>query len=465
MTSIVDVEIISDKVARATLSGGVVEVPPMDLEASEGEALETVVHAFLRSAAKEQDIPVDVVYRKGENRRHLTVHPDGKVEPRTPSEPLPVVRTPAPEAPAPVARLGPVVVDTEPIAYEDADEDALTEPVVPAATRVREHVPPAPPVPVEPVTGPLELLLSAAPPANPAASDPARLGARGRVNAVLGLKLAPKAHSLEMRLRDAQAIITRAVPEGAMITIANTKGGVGKTPMAICLAETVAEYRGPGTVTCLDLGEVGGSFADRIAVPPVPGQDSGALLSAIDPAATDVHPSTLARYLARQPSGSDALIGCDSAEAPLSYQDGTALGAILGRHREILVADTGNSSLAGAWQWAVDEAGAIVMPVPLRRDAAIAAQRTLSVLANVRPGILARTIVVITNGPGDAPMVETEAVAAFSAMGAAVCRMPYEPHFASGERIALSQLRRKTRDALTVLAATAVDLVASAAAG
>lgn len=106
--------------------------------------------------------------------------------------------------------------------------------------------------------------------------------------------------------------------------------------------------------------------------------------------------------------------------------------------------------------------GDVVIPVPLRRDAAVAAQRTLSAIAAVRPDVLSRTIVVITDGPGDAPMVETEAVDAFSALGVAVCRMPFEPLFASGERIALSQLRRETRDALTVLAAKAVDLMAGA---
>jgi hypothetical protein len=92
----------------------------------------------------------------------------------------------------------------------------------------------------------------------------------------------------------------------------------------------------------------------------------------------------------------------------------------------------------------------------------VAAQRTLSTIAAVRPDVLARTVVVITDGPGDAPMVETEAVDAFSALGVPVCRMPFEPLFASGERIALSQLRRETQDALTVLAATAVDLMVGA---
>ncbi|GAA3133985.1 hypothetical protein GCM10020255_008510 [Rhodococcus baikonurensis] len=60
-------------------------------------------------------------------------------------------------------------------------------------------------------------------------------------------------------------------------------------------------------------------------------------------------------------------------------------------------------------------------------------------------------------------MVETEAVDAFVELGVrAVLRMPFEPLFASGERIAANQLRRNTTDALTVLAATIIGLIAGA---
>lgn len=175
-----------------------------------------------------------------------------------------------------------------------------------------------------------------------------------------------------------------------------------------------------------------------------------------------MRPSVLTRYLTRQPSGSYAIAGRPGAEAPLGYDEAATLGAILSRHREVLVADTGNSSHSGAWQWAITAAHAVLVPVPLRFDAAAAAQRTLNTIAANRPEVLARTIVVIANGPGDAPMVETDTVEAFSKLGVPVCRMPFEPLFASGERIALTQLRRETRDALTVLAATVVDRMAGA---
>ncbi|MDH6284513.1 ParA family protein [Prescottella agglutinans] len=486
MTPTVDVEVTSDTTARATLADA--DVPPMELEATETKSLEFVVFEFLAGVAKGQNSDVEVVYRKGENSRFLTVTPDGTAETRTPSAPMPVVTAPTPESAAePVSPPppGPVVVSAEPIAYEsepapapvqpapapaqDAPRPVPAQPVqAPAQAAPRPVAAPTPsPVgqrPAEPVTGPITGPLEAlsqlsAPRANPESSDPARLGVRGRLNAMLGLKLAPKSDSLEMRLRGAQSTIARRLPEGALVTVANVKGGVGKTPMAISLAETLAEHRGPATITCLDLGEVGGSFADRVAVPPEQGQDVVSLLAGIDPAATDVRPATLARFLTRQPSGSDVVKGSDSA---LSFDDAAALAALLGRHRDLLIADTGNSSLAGSWQWAITAAHAVIVPVPLRRDAAVAAQRTLNTIDAVRPGVLARTVVVITDGPGDAPMVETEVVDVFTQLRVPVCRMPFEPLFASGERIPLTQLRRETRDALTVLAATVVDLMAGA---
>lgn len=462
MTPTVEIEATSATTARAQLAGA--DVPPMELAATEFKNLAAVVHEFVRTIAVEQQAAVEVVYRTGKDTRFLTVGPDGKLTENAPSVPIPVVATdpkPAAAEPASPPPAGPVTVVAESIPYE-----APAQPVEPPVRAAHTAAPtPGPVRPVDAATGPIGVVPAlSAPGVNPAASLPARIGMRGRLNAMLGLALAPKADSLEMRLREAQAAIAGPLPEGAVITFANLKGGVGKTPMSIALAETIAEYRGPATAGCLDLGEIGGSFADRVAVPPAAGHDAVSVLADLGQTPHQVRPSTLARYLTRQPNGSYALAGPAGAEAPLSFDDAATLGAILERHYDLLLADTGNSSHSGSWRWAITAAHTVVVPVPLRRDAAVAAQRTLTAISAVRPDVLARTVVVITDGPGDAPMVETEAVEAFTALGVSVCRMPFEPVFASGERIVLSQLRRETCDALTVLAAT-VTRIGSDAAG
>ncbi|MET4614101.1 MinD-like ATPase involved in chromosome partitioning or flagellar assembly [Rhodococcus sp. PvR044] len=465
MRPTVDVEITSKSTARATLADA--EVPPMKLEATEGKTIGAVVHEFLHQLAQEHDTVVEVVVRTEKGTAFRTVHPDGTAAESAPSMPLPIVTTttPAPVAAEPVS--APVMVAADPIGH-DVALDPIQVPIQaasrPAAAPTPSPVGQRPAAPTTgPITGPLNVFPQlSAPRADPESSDPARLGLRGRVNAVLGLKLAPKTDSLEMRLRGAQTTIARPLPEGAVVTFANIKGGVGKSPMAIALAEGLAEHRGPATVSCLDLGEVGGSFADRVAVPPTAGQD---VLSLLAGAANDARPTTLGRYMTRQPSGSDIIAGRAEAQAPLSYEDAAALSTILSRHRDLVVVDTGNSTMAGSWQWATDAAHAVVVPLPMRRDAAKGAQHTLAAIAAKRPDLLARTVVVITDGPGDAPMVETEAVDALSALGVQLCRMPFEPLFASGERIAYSQLRGETRAALTVLGATVVGLMTGVAMG
>ncbi|WP_241011270.1 hypothetical protein [Rhodococcus sp. PSBB049] len=294
-----------------------------------------------------------------------------------------------------------------------------------------------------------------------AGHEPARLGLRGRVNALLGARLTPKASSREARLRRTAAALTGPFPDRATVAVVNVKGGVGKTPLALALAATVATHRGAGSVVTLDLGEAGSSFTDRVAIPPTDEQNTRSLLTQLD-AADDVGSAAVARCLARQPSGEDALAAGAATDCVASFADVDRLAVLLGRYRELLVVDTGNSHLADRWRWAIEAAHAVLVPVPLRHDAAAAAHRTLHTMTAVRPDVLARTVVIITDGPGDAPVVETDAVDAFTDLGVPVCRMPFEPRFASGERITLGALRRPTRDALTTLAATAVELMARA---
>jgi cellulose biosynthesis protein BcsQ len=278
---------------------------------------------------------------------------------------------------------------------------------------------------------------------------------------MLGLNLAPKAQSPEMRLRAAESMITRALPDFSVITVANPKGGVGKTPLAVALTQTLADLRGASTVVCADLGEVGGSLANRVAVRPPPGNDIPALLAAHPNPDVTIRPSVLSQHLTRQPSGEDTIAGRrGDATSVLNENHAAHLAAIVAQHRDILVADTGNNPLAGTWQWAVATADAVVVPVPLRWDAADAAEEMITELASTTTHVLQRTIVVITAGPGDAPMVEQDTVEALRDLGVPlVARMPFEPLFASGERLALSRLQPHTRAALTRLAEEVVNTI------
>lgn len=445
MPQTVDIEITSATTARATLADA--DVAPMELEASEDKAIGVVVHEFLRTLAKEEEGPVDVVYRTKKEQRFLSVDQNGKTEIRTPSIPMPVVDRGSVAAPT--------VVTAEEIAHYQAPQGAQERPI---------HTPPS--VDTRPsdarVTGPLGGVSQlSAPSMDLVSAEPARAGARGRLNRALGLKLAPKPTSAEMRHRTAASAVAGVIPDFSVITVVNPKGGVGKTPLALGLVSAIARHRGAGTVVCADLAETAGSLTDRVSIPPHDGQHVLDFLAAVERETGVVRPSVLARYLVRQPDGSDIIAGVPE-DAALGFEDSQSLARVLSHHRELLVADTGNTPLAGSWQWAVKSAGALVVPVPLRRDAAARAHRMLlRLVATNGTGALARTIVVITDGPGDAPMVETEAVRAFEKAGVrCVARMPFEPLFASGERIVANKLKPKTSDALDVLAAMVIGLIA-----
>ncbi|WP_225731085.1 MULTISPECIES: ParA family protein [unclassified Nocardia] len=475
--STLDVEITSSTTATATWPEG----EPVQLRASDKNALWVEIHRFSTRRAAAANSSIEVTITDADRYRVVTVSPDGSATASTPSGPIAAVDRPSarPEpipvtdpipattgneavAPPSVTAAEPVVIAAEPIAYSAAE--LIPDP--PQHTAAPPESPPPRPVarPAPSVAPAVSRALPslAAPQAAPAA--PARQGLRGRLNAALHLGLAPKPESAEMRQRTAASVIAGPIPTFARVSVASLKGGVGKTPIAIGLSNTMAAHRGAGSVVCADFAEVGGSLADRVAAPPGKQQDVIELLNAA--AEIRRRPAALSRYLTRQPTGDDILAGRQglTGTAPLDADQAAALDAILSQQREILVADTGNNQLAGSWQWAISHADVLVVPVPLRRDAAIAAVRMLVDIAQIDPVVLTRTVVVVTDGPGDQPMVETEAVDAFVQLDVArVLRMPYEPLFAGGERILPDHLRPTTTESLTVIAATVVELMTTAA--
>ncbi|MFV9454702.1 ParA family protein [Rhodococcus sp. NM-2] len=434
------VEILSDTTARIA---GTDE----EIVATDGKPIQNRIYEYSQARAMEAGGPVEVAVQRSGRSTQITVSPDGTASRSAPTGPIePVVPTaPAILEPYEDAVPEPVSVTVEPIGHSARRAPDEGRPRGPAASTPR-----------------LAVSALVAPEVTPGAGEPARLGMRGRLNAVLGLSLSPKANSAEMRLRASEATIISPIPDFSVVTVANCKGGVGKTPFAVALAQMLATVRGGSTVACADLAEIGGSLADRVGVPPTEGRDVVGLLAAHTDAAAAIRPSALSRYMTRQPSGEDIVAGRRGAESGLSYDDAAKLADILAQHRDILVADTGNNPLAGSWQWAISAADVLVIPAPLRFDAASSAERLLQHLSATGSDVLNRTIVVITDGPGDAPIVEHDAVEAFCKYAVPVLRMPFEPLFASGERIVPARLRPATTTSLTVIAATVVELMTAA---
>lgn len=478
----VHVEITSDTQAVVRVDRGDGTTAQETLTAADRAALQqAILICTRRCAAQSSDTLLVCTTDAATGRQvYLKVTPEGQVTPVTPSEveehrtepgpvTVPTTEVPAqshPESapqPEPAAPLRP-----EPAVHQPSSAEATpveptptvspTQSVTDQTESVTAPAGPVTPVHTEPVFASEALLDS--PGVTVDRSEPAREGWRGKVNAVLGTRLAPRPGSPEaLQKQAAMHIKTANLPRFSTITLANTKGGVGKTPLSVALAAQFARYRGAGKVVLTDLAEEAGSLADRVAAPPDPYQDVLSLLGDGDADTNWVSLAVLARHLKRQPGGEDVLAGRRGSDRPLDGTEVKQLTDILSLHREILLADTGNSRLAESWQWAVHNADALVVPVPLRRDAARAATRLLEEVATTNRDVLTRTLVLITEGPGDLPMVETEVVDVFVHLGVPVLRMPFDPLFASGERIALNHLNPNTRAALTVLASRITDLL------
>ncbi|PQP21168.1 MinD/ParA family ATP-binding protein [Rhodococcus opacus] len=469
MTPTVDVEITSKTTARATLADA--NVPPMNLEAHESKTLSTVVHEFLHNMAQAQGVDVEVIYRTAKDTRFLTVGPDGKAEERAPSMPPPIITEAPPEPvlePVSTPRGGPVVVAAEQMAYEPAPQP------VDASTPSRVGQRPTGPA-TGPIKGPLDVRpqLSAphaTPDDSPDVVSPARKGLRGTLN-TLGFKLPPKSGSSEERARRTAAVtsryiatISRQVHADATIAVLNPKGGVGKTPLLLGIADTLAMYRPATSIVAFDVSDSGGGLADRAAVGADHGPDLWDVLEhAEELTAPGVRASALGRFTIRQPTGVEIVPGYRRiAAAAIDRHACETLASVLRRHRQMLLVDTGNNTNSSAWQWAT-EADVVVIPVPLRGTIPGTVAEMIDDLAGVAPEVLDRVLMLITEGPDDDPETEFDDVETFIRGGIApdrFVRIPYDRLLHSG-RINYPQLQPKTRTALIAAAAKVVELLST----
>lgn len=351
-------------------------------------------------------------------------------------------------------------VDPEPTPELEADDIADPYGVgVEALVAVDEPVTPA----AAPSTRHSALFDEAA---SPALSQPAQWGWRGRINAALGTKLAPKSESAETGHRAAVEAIQRTLPGSGTVAVVNTKGGAGKTPTTIALSAMLGKHRGRGVVA-VDMSEAGGTLGIRAArTAPIERTVWDVLDNASRLVSADVEAGELAAYLRLQPTHDEILAGdTDSSyDNMIGENECAALGAVLRRHRDLLIIDTATTPQAGAWQWTVRHADLLVVPLPMRRDMAQHAYAMLDGLRKRGLEHLVRSaIVLLCATPGSDPNLETAIVEEFDALGVQTyVRLPFEPVFATGERITLEALSQDSIIAWTNVAALVTDALADA---
>ena len=303
---------------------------------------------------------------------------------------------------------------------------------------------------------------------------PAIWGMRGRVNAALGLTRPPLPDSAEARYRQSVRRVQQPLPGCMVVSVIGLKGDAGKTSTTTALANTFGTHRGRGVVAwdaCENSGTLG-DRADRSTDPELGPWDI--LENARALASADAVSGTLGHYLRLQPTHDEVLASDSSTsrQSGIGWDECAALMAVLRRHRDLIIVDTGNNATASNWQWAVQHSDMLVIPLPLRRDMAILTMNMLDgIIARGYEHLVRSALVLTVVLPGDKDSVdaalrlEGKLEQEFAALGGVgrIMRVPYEPKFASGERIHYHELGQATVEAYTNVAAEIADRLADRA--
>ncbi|MGU3434970.1 MinD/ParA family ATP-binding protein [Actinomycetes bacterium M1A6_2h] len=293
-------------------------------------------------------------------------------------------------------------------------------------------------------------------------SGPARWGLRGKVNDLFGGVTLLSAGAAELEARDDVNAIRCALPARQSIVVANTEGGMGKTPTVVMLANLFGRHRG-GDVVAWDIAGVRGNLGQRSATNTADGNTVWGLLA--DTSEAPSADAELSRYLCRQPTG-DEILASDRAARhmeSITTPELAAIGNTLAQHRQITVFDTGNDDRATAWKWATSSADQLVVPMPYRRGAASSVTSMLATLsARGLDDLVERAIVIASPPPRGAPAAVVEDVRRrLTEFGVrTIVDVPFDPALASWERIDHAALPEATVRAWTHAAAVVAQSLA-----
>lgn len=288
--------------------------------------------------------------------------------------------------------------------------------------------------------------------------DCANEGWRGLLNRRLHCHLAPR--PAERTQRAALAMVRSSFPASRTICVANVKGGSGKTPTALILAELLATLRRESIVAA-DLNELRGTLGVRADVqrPAYTVMDLlqyEGWLSRPGAAVGD-----LAGFLRRQESGALILASSENAGEmrSLTADHCQAVRGLLMTRYSTVVIDTGNNEAAPPWQFATRVADVLVVPLRASSDHVWVAGRMLDGLhkRNETRHLPPAAIALITDQDGARLDPTTEQWLAERVR--AVLYVPPDPEISAGS-IRADRLSPASRAAWTLVAAAVAEVCA-----
>ncbi|MER5674461.1 MinD/ParA family ATP-binding protein [Pseudonocardia alni] len=283
--------------------------------------------------------------------------------------------------------------------------------------------------------------------------DRPRTGWRRALYDVTGGRVNPGPSDAE-ELRSGLLTRVRAPLAGAhRVAVMSVKGGVGKTTVAACLGQALAEHRGDRAVV-LDANPDAGTLADRLT------GDSRItvreLLNDLDSVGTwtDVSRYTsLAGRLQVLASEQDPASG----EA-FSRDEYERVVDLLGRFFNIIITDSGTGMVHSTMQGTLARADSVVVVGAPTVDGAGRASKTLDWLVAHGHGDLVRDAVVVLSCDRRSAEVDAARIREhFAQRVRGVVEVPHDPHLATGGRVDPARLRPATADAFLELGALVAD--------
>jgi MinD-like ATPase involved in chromosome partitioning or flagellar assembly len=263
--------------------------------------------------------------------------------------------------------------------------------------------------------------------------------------------------------RIARATAATAFRRPVTITIANPKGGSGKTPTTLLLAGALGQARGGGVVAW-DNNELRGNMHLRT-------HDTNSrstvtdLLQAMQMLTQpDARLGDVGAYLRHQVSGQyDVLTSATTTYAQIEARDFDQVHRLLSRFYKVLVIDTGNNEGSSNWREAMKASDVLVIPIKWKSLSCAAAVQMLEELDHQGPDaqrLIRRAVIAVSNGPGDVNKeVEKQLRPYFESRAAAVVDIPTDPHIAAEGPLDHSALQPATRRAALELAAKVAEQV------
>jgi MinD-like ATPase involved in chromosome partitioning or flagellar assembly len=269
--------------------------------------------------------------------------------------------------------------------------------------------------------------------------------------------------SSERSERIARATAATAFRRPVTITVANPKGGSGKTPTTLLLAGALGQARGGGVVAW-DNNELRGNMHLRTHDTNARSTVTDLLQAMTMLTQPDARLGDVGAYLRHQVSGQyDVLTSATTTYAQIEAKDFDQIHRLLSRFYKVLVIDTGNNEGSSNWREAMKASDVLVIPIKWKSLSCAAAVQMLEELDHQGPDaqrLIRRAVIAVSNGPGDVNKeVEKQLRPYFESRAAAVIDIPTDQHIAAEGPLDHNALQPATRRAALDLAAKVAEQI------